>query len=123
MSAIEDALAIIIESKLQPLRAHLERIEAKLETLNGAAPSGNLTTAEAARIARRDQETITRALRAGKLKGTRPEGGREWIIEAGELRRWMTARRPVDVEAEVEKAYKRVRGRPGRTRPRRRKRR
>ena len=120
---LEDALGSIVESKLQPLRAHLERIEAKLETLNGASPSGNLTTAEAASIARRSQETITRALRAGKLKGTRPEGGREWIIDHDELKRWMTARKPVDMATEVERVYRRVRGRPGRTRPRRRKRR
>jgi excisionase family DNA binding protein len=75
---------------------------------------GTLSVAEAGRIAHRHPETIRRAINGGFLRASKPGGGREWLIEASELRRWMKAKRPKrperasDLTSEVESALARV---------------
>ena len=77
--------------------------------------AGPLSVAEAAQIAHRHPETIRRAIHDRTLQATKPEGGREWVIESNELQRWMGAPKPKrpprasDMASEVESAVARAR--------------
>jgi len=83
---------------------------------NGMSYStGTLSVAEAARHAHRHPETLRRAIHDRTLQATKPEGGREWVIDTNELQRWMKAKTPKrsprasDMAGEVESAVARAR--------------
>jgi excisionase family DNA binding protein len=73
-----------------------------------------LSVAEAAQIAHRHPETIRRAINDATLRASKPAGGREWLIEAVELQRWMNAKRSKrserasNLSSEVEDALARI---------------
>jgi excisionase family DNA binding protein len=105
------------------LRAMLrEVVREELNARTGEAPpihgtashNGTLSVAEAAQIAHRHPETIRRAIHDSALRATKPEGGREWLIESNELRRWMKAQEPkrspgaLSMKSEVDSAVARA---------------
>jgi excisionase family DNA binding protein len=98
------------------VREELDARTAEAPPINGAMGyrSGTLSVAEAAQMAHRNPETIRRAIHDSTLRATKPEGGREWLIESNELRRWMKAAGPkrspraLDMKSEVESAVARA---------------
>ncbi len=115
------ALVVISADELRAMLREVLRDE--LDARNAAAPpangmscrTGTLSVAEAAQITHRHPETIRRAIHDRTLQATKPEGGREWLIEPDELQRWMKAQKPKrsprasDMAGEVESAVARVR--------------
>ncbi len=98
------------------LREELNARATDVPLVNGMShPTGPLSVAEAAQIAHRHPETIRRAIHDRILQATKPEGGREWLIEQSELQRWMKAQKPKrpprasDMASEVESAVARAR--------------
>jgi len=117
-------MSALIVVPADELRAMLrEVLRDELNSRNPDLPSadgmgnrtGQLSVAEAAQIAHRHPETIRRAIHDRTLQATKPEGGREWLIEPNELQRWMKAQRPKrpprasDMAGEVESAVARAR--------------
>jgi excisionase family DNA binding protein len=118
------ALIVVPADELRAMLREVVREELNARTeepprVNGTAShNGTLSVAEAAQIAHRHPETIRRAIHDGGLRATKPEGGREWLIESKELRRWMKAQAPkrspraLNMKSEVDSAVARVLG-PG----------
>lgn len=106
MIPLEELRAILREIVREELNARLTNAVS-----NG---KGVLSVAEAAQAAHRHVETIRRAIHRGTLRASKPEAGREWVIEATELQRWMNALTPqhsigsVDM-AEIESIQARAR--------------
>src|SRR5260370_17041167 len=94
------ALIVVPADELRAMLREVVREELSARTGDSAPTngigrrSGTLSVAEAAQIAHRHPETIRRAIHDGALRATKPEGGREWLIESNELRRWMKAQAP-----------------------------
>jgi excisionase family DNA binding protein len=115
------ALVVIPADELRAMLREVLRDE--LNARNADAPptngmshrTGPLSVSEAAQVAHRHQETIRRAIHDHTLRATKPEGGREWLIESNELQRWMRAQKPKrsprasDMAGEVESAVARAR--------------
>jgi len=56
-------------------------------------PNVGLSVPEAAKVAHRAPDTVRRAIRAGALRASHPEGGREWVIAPVDLEAWLGRRK------------------------------
>jgi excisionase family DNA binding protein len=114
------ALIVVPADELRAMLREVVREElnarvAEAPPINGMGNrTGTLSVVEAAQIAHRNPETIRRAIRDSTLRATKPEGGREWLIESNELRRWMKAQGPkrspraLNMKSEVDSAVARA---------------
>ncbi len=114
------ALIVIPADELRAMLREVVREELSARTGDSAPTngigrrSGTLSVAEAAQVAHRHPETIRRAIHDTILRATKPEGGREWLIESNELRRWMKAQGPkrsaraLNMKSEVDSAVARA---------------
>jgi len=74
-----------------------------------ARPKKHLTVADVADTAQCHPDTVRRAIRAGTLKASKPKGSRRWLIDPGDLARWMGAPSPkVDPADAVEREITRA---------------
>ncbi len=108
MSALADEIRAAVREELRPLLGRLDALRPA-----GLDPLAGLDITEAARVAHRSPDTLRRAIREGKLKATRPDGGRQWIVLAGDLEQWMGRRKTqqrVDIEAAGRQALARAVG-------------
>lgn len=118
MSAIEQALREAVAAELAPVTEELRALRLEVQQLRETKPAPpdpdqRFLLPEAAVLAKKHPDTLRRAIKAKKLKGSKPDGGREWVIRRGDLNDYLAGRRPglkaVDENRKIEDAVARAR--------------
>jgi len=106
MSALADEIRAAVR---EALRDELPRVLGELRAV-GTPRTVRIGVAEASNLARRHPDTVRRAIKAGRLRASRPSGAREWILDAADVERWVQgeAVTTVDMKADVEAALARA---------------
>jgi len=90
--SFEDTLAALLDERIAPLRADLERVVAELAAARrtpAALPDEVLTVAEGARAAKVSTKTIRAACAGGALQARKPDGCAEWRFTRAALLAWL----------------------------------
>lgn len=116
--SIEDALKLAVRQAIEPLERKIDALTGQVQELreNGkpADPNEYLLLPKAAIEAGKHPDTLRRAIKAKKLKASRPAGGREWSVRREDLVTWLSGGRssrqvqPVDDRAKIADAIARM---------------
>jgi excisionase family DNA binding protein len=120
---LEKAIFQAVLAGVAPLQDALEQLRRELQQLRESKPppvdpDQRLSLAEAATLSGKHRDSLRRAIRQKKLRATKADGGRDWIVRREDLNDYLAGghRQPVQVVDErrkIEDAVSRVRRRAG----------